>query len=202
MFLIGLTGGIAAGKSTVAKLWTSLGGLEVDADVLAREVVAPGTLGAEKLKLEFGSQFFDSDGNLDRKALGALVFQDPTALKKLESIIHPLVRARALELLHKAPRDALMIYTVPLLVEANVDLPFDVIVSIEAPEEQRIQRLIESRGLSRDEALARVASQASGEQRSSKAHYILDSGKPLPELLLEAKKLWHEFETLSKKKEK
>ena len=193
MFLIGLTGGIAAGKSTVANLWVTLGAIEIDADVLAREVIAPGTQGLEQIKTTFGSSIFDSDGNLDRKALGEIVFNNPEKRKSLESIVHPLVRQRAQDLVAALPADSIVVYTVPLLVEANVSLPFDVIVSVEAPESERVQRLIQSRGMTLDQALARIHAQASAIERAARADYILNSNQPLPSLLADATKLFHKF---------
>lgn len=194
MFLIGLTGGIAAGKSTVAKHWQTLGGIEIDADQLAREVVAPNTIGALKIRERFGAEFFDSSGNLDRGALAKLVFSDSTAKNDLESIVHPLVQAKAKEILSSLPKQAIAIYTVPLLVEANVALPFDVVVTVEAPEEIRIQRLIESRKMSREEATARIMNQAQPVERVSRADYVLNSNQPLELLIADASSLWKQFQ--------
>ena len=193
MFLIGLTGGIAAGKSTVANLWVSLGAIEIDADVLAREVIAPGTQGLEQIKATFGSSIFETDGTLDRKALGEIVFNNPEKRKLLESIVHPLVRQRAQDLVAALPSDSIVVYTVPLLVEANVSLPFDAIVSVEAPESERVQRLIKSRGMNLDQALARINAQASAIERAGRADYILNSNQALPSLLADATKLFQKF---------
>jgi len=193
MFLIGLTGGIAAGKSTVAKHWVSLGAIEIDADVLAREVVAAGTRGADQIKSLFGKHLFDSVGNLDRKALGDVVFQNPKKLKELEGIVHPLVRDKAAELLSSLPSDAIVIYTVPLLVEAQVALPFDVVVSVEAPEAERVRRLVSSRGMSEEQANARIKSQATPLERAARADYILNSNQSMQALLGDADKLWRKF---------
>lgn len=191
--MIGLTGGIAAGKSTVAKHWVSLGATEIDADILAREVVAPGTKGANEVKATFGEYLFDSAGNLDRQALGELVFANPEKLKELEGIVHPLVRDAAADILSSLPTDSMVIYTVPLLVEAKVALPFDVIVSVEAPEEIRLQRLVSSRGMSEEQALARIKAQATPIERAARADYILNSNQPLHSLLADADKLWSKF---------
>jgi dephospho-CoA kinase len=198
MFLIGLTGGIAAGKSTVAAHWVSLGAIEIDADVLAREVVEPGTKGLEDIRAVFGEAVFLPTGELDRKALGEVVFNDPTKRTLLESIIHPLVRQRAEELLGKLPSDSFVVYTVPLLVEANVSLPFDVVVSVEAPETDRVRRLVDSRGMSSEQAHARIQAQASAIARASRADYILDSNQPLSALLADASKLWNQFQAMAK----
>ena len=200
MFLIGLTGGIAAGKTTVAAHWVSLGGIEIDADKLAREVVEPGTRGLEQIKQVFGSSVLNADGSLDRQKLGELAFNDPDKRLALEGIIHPLVRQRASELLAELPENTMVIYTVPLLVEANVSLPFDVIVSVEAPEADRVSRLVSSRGMSTDQALARIRSQASAIERAAAADYILNSNQPLPALLADATALWNKFQIMSQAK--
>jgi dephospho-CoA kinase len=199
VYLVGLTGGIAAGKSTVAKHWVSRGGIEIDADQLAREVVAPNTLGANQIRNTFGDIFFDQAGNLDRKALGELVFESKEALKKLEAIVHPLVRARTMELLAKLPINSVAIYTVPLLVEANVDLPFDAVVTVEAPEDERVKRLVASRGFSEQEAKARIANQATPLERAARADHILNSNQDLFLLLRDADALWEKFLTASRK---
>ena len=200
MFLIGLTGGIAAGKTTVAAHWVSLGGIEIDADKLAREVVEPGTKGLEQIKQVFGSSVLNADDSLDRQKLGELVFNNPENRLALEGIVHPLVRQRASELLAEIPQNSMVIYTVPLLVEANVSLPFDVIVSVEAPEEDRVRRLVSSRGMSTDQAMARIRSQASAIERAAAADYILNSNQPLPSLLADASALWNKFQIMSQAK--
>ena len=200
MFLIGLTGGIAAGKTTVAAHWVSLGGIEIDADKLAREVVEPGTKGLEQVKQVFGSSGLNADGSSDRQKLGELVFNDPEKRLALEGIIHPLVRQRASELLAELPENTMVIYTVPLLVEANVSLPFDVIVSVEAPEADRVKRLVSSRGMSTEQALARIKSQASAIERAAAADYILNSNQPLTSLLADASALWTKFQIMSQAK--
>jgi dephospho-CoA kinase len=200
MFLIGLTGGIAAGKTTVAGHWVSLGGIEIDADKLAREVVEPGTKGIDQIRQIFGDSVFSSDSSLDRQKLGEIIFNDPQKRLTLEGIIHPLVRQRASQLLAKLPEDSMVIYTVPLLVEANVSLPFDVIVSVEAPEADRVQRLASSRGMSTDQAMARIKSQASAIERAAAADYILNSNQPLPSLLSDATALWNKFQIMSQAK--
>ena len=193
MYLVGLTGGIAAGKSTVAKHWVSRGGMEIDADQLAREVVAPNTIGASQIRETFGDKFFDEVGNLDRKALGELVFESKDDLTKLEAIVHPLVRARTKELLSELPIDSVAIYTVPLLVEANVDLSFDSIVTVEAPEAERVRRLVASRGYSEQEAKARISNQATPIERAVRADHILNSNQDIFLLLRDADALWAKF---------
>jgi dephospho-CoA kinase len=200
VYLVGLTGGIAAGKSTVAKHWVSRGAIEIDADLLARDVIAPGTHGEDQVKEAFGTGVFDSQGSLDRKALGQLVFNSKEELLKLEGIIHPLVRARTKEIMASLPVDAIAIYTVPLLVEANVDLPFDTVVTVEAPENERVKRLIESRSYTEAEARARIANQATPIERAAKADHILNSNQDVFLLLRDADALFEAFLEESKKK--
>jgi len=193
MYLIGLTGGIASGKSTVASAWSELGGIEIDADQLAREVVAPGTPGLSQVLAKFGSELA-KNGELDRKALGELVFADSAKRKQLEEIIHPLVKNLASERIAKLPSESIVIYNVPLLVEASVDLDFDKIVTVEAPAEKQIERLIRNRNMSKEEAIARVESQASPAQRANVADVILNSNQDIQLLLKDAKKLWRQIE--------
>jgi dephospho-CoA kinase len=193
MYLIGLTGGIASGKSTVASAWSELGGIEIDADQLAREVVAPGTPGLRQVLAKFGSEL-SKNGELDRKALGELVFADSAKRKELEEIIHPRVKNLASERIAKLPSESIVIYNVPLLVEASVDLDFDKIVTVEAPAEKQIERLIRHRNMSKDEAIARVGSQASPAQRANVADVILNSNQDIQLLLKDAKKLWRQIE--------
>jgi len=200
MFLIGLTGGIAAGKSTVANLWQELGAIEIDADKLAREVVEPGSIGAHKILEEFGAEYFDANGELIRRKLGELVFSNPAQRRNLENIIHPLVRNRAQELLASLPSNSMVIYTVPLLVEAKVDLPFDVVVTVEAPEDVRLGRLVTKRGLSLEEASARIGSQAKPVERAQVSDFVLNSNQSLDLLLADARTLWQKFSGMAQSK--
>jgi dephospho-CoA kinase len=190
MYLVGLTGGIAAGKSTVAKRWAEQGGIEIDADQLAREVVEPGTPGAALILNKFGSEVFLADGSLDRAKLGSIVFGNPEKLQALEKIVHPLVKARAQQIVADIPLNSIAIYNVPLLVEASVDLPFDLVVTVEAPAKEQIERLKKFRGMAESEAAKRVASQASPAQRANAADVILNSNQDLSLLLKDADSLW------------
>lgn len=190
MYLVGLTGGIAAGKSTVAKRWVEQGAVEIDADQLAREVVEPGTAGADRIREEFGGEVFQGDGSLDRAKLGAIVFADAQKRKQLEAIVHPLVKAAAKAQVEALPTNTIAIYNVPLLVEASVDLPFDLVVTVEAPAKEQIERLKKFRGMSEAEATKRVASQANPAQRANAADVILNSNQELPLLLKDADSLW------------
>jgi len=190
VYLVGLTGGIASGKSSVAARWVQHGAVEIDADVLAREAVSSGSAGLARVAQEFGDNLIQTDGQLDRAALAAIVFNDPAKREKLESIIHPIVRELALQRIQALPDSAIAIYTVPLLVEANVSLPFDKVVTVEAPEREQIKRMVANRGMSEADALARIKSQATPAQRANRADVILNSNQTLPELLADADALW------------
>jgi len=193
MYLVGLTGGIAAGKSTVARRWAEHGAIEIDADQLARDVVAGGTSGATEVRATFGDEVFNGAGELDRAALGKIVFGHPEKLKQLEAIIHPRVKALAHKLIEAQDQDAIVIYNVPLLVEASVDLPFDKVVTVEAPTEKQIERLVSIRNMDRGEAQKRVATQASPAQRANAADVILNSNQDLHRLLKDADLLWKQI---------
>ena len=193
MYLVGLTGGIASGKSTVASAWVELGGIEIDADQLAREVVEPGTPGLAAIHREFGDSVI-ADGALDRAALAAIVFSNTDKRKQLEAIVHPLVKQLAAKRIAELPSDSIVIYNVPLLVEAAVDLDFNKVVTVEAPAEKQIERLVSIRKMNRAEAERRVAAQASPVQRANAADVILNSNKDLLLLLKDARKLWQQIE--------
>lgn len=193
MYLVGLTGGIAAGKSTVARRWAEYGAVEIDADQLARDVIAPGTSGAAELREVFGEGVFNEDGTLNRAALGVEVFSNPERLKQLEAIIHPRVKKLAQQLIESQAEDAIVIYNVPLLVEASVDLPFDKIVTVEAPAEKQIDRLVSIRKMDRGEAERRISSQASPAQRANAADVILNSNQDLHKLLKDTDQLWKQI---------
>ena len=195
MFLVGLTGGIASGKSTVAQLWETLGAT-VDADDLAREVVSPGSLGLTRVVSEFGSDLLLDDGSLDRKALATKVFSDPERRKKLESILHPLIRELSTRRISEATTP-IVVYVIPLLVETNSKLPFDFIVTVEAPKEKQIERLVNFRKMSAMEAKNRVELQASSVERANAADRILNSNQEIGLLLSDARRLFHEIEALS-----
>jgi len=193
VYLVGLTGGIAAGKSAVAARWVELGAVEIDADVLAREAVAEGTQGLREVIGEFSSDVLLPDGTLDRAALAAVVFNDPTKRERLEAIVHPRVRMLAEQRFEQLPKESIVVYTVPLLVEAGVSLPFDKVVTVEAPEHVRIDRLIETRGLSQADAVARIKNQTSPTERANRADAILNSNQSLQLLLKDAEALWKQI---------
>jgi dephospho-CoA kinase len=189
MFLVGLTGGIASGKSTVSAMLERLGAEVIDADLVAREVVEPGTQGLAETVSVFGEVILEADGSLSRAALGQLVFADSAQRIKLESILHPLIKERTMQRIAQS-KSSVVVYVVPLLVEANVDYPFDLIVSIEAGVETQTQRLIDTRNLSREDAIARINVQATEAQRVQRADVWLDGSLTLAELEIEVSKLW------------
>lgn len=200
MFLIGLTGGIASGKSTVAKRWVELGGIEIDADALAREVVAKGTVGLQHIVEVFGDEILLEDGSLNRSKLGSIIFNDELRRLALNAIVHPLVKQRTREILQQLPKNAIAIYNVPLLVEAKVDHDFDYVVTVEAPEDEQIRRLVTHRGMSEIEAKARVASQAKPVERAAIADAILNSNQDIHLLLRDADELWHKIQAMAEAK--
>ena len=200
MYLIGLTGGIAAGKSTVAKRWVELGAIEIDADKIAREVVEPGTIGLQRIREQFGDEVLNADGSLDRSALGSIVFANRQQLDALNAIVHPLVKQRTRELLQGMPSDAIVIYNVPLLVEAAVDYDFDIVVTVEAPEEEQIKRMVAHRGMTETEAKARISTQAKPVERAARADHILSSNQDIHLLMRDADALWREISKLAEAK--
>jgi len=189
MITVGLTGGIGSGKSTVARLLSSYGAVLIDADVLAREAVAPGTPGLARVIEEFGADVLAPDGSLDRPRLGALVFADPERLAALNAIVHPYVAARRAELAAEAPADAVVVSDVPLLVENGLQDDYDVVVVVDAPLEVQLERL-RTRGLHEDEAQARIAAQASREERRAGADIVIDNGGDLESLRRQVHALW------------
>lgn len=172
---VGLTGGIASGKSTVSRMFAELGAVVIDADVLAREVVARGTPGLAAVVEEFGPELLTPEGDLDRPAMGRLVFGDPGARKRLEAIIHPLVHERGAELEAQAPPDAVVVHDIPLLAEGDRAASFDEVVVVDVPTEVQVERMVRDRGWTRDEAEARIAAQAGREQRLAIATRVLDN---------------------------
>ncbi|RKS84222.1 dephospho-CoA kinase [Motilibacter peucedani] len=179
---VGLTGGIAAGKSTAAARLAELGAVVVDADVLAREAVAPGSDGLAEVVAAFGPAVLDPSGALDRAALGRLVFADAAARTQLERIVHPRVAAQRAELSAAAlaaDPGAVVVHDVPLLVEKGLTAGLDLVVVVDAPEELQVQRLVGTRELAEEEARARVAAQATRAERLAAADVVLDgSGEP------------------------
>ncbi|MCU1635964.1 MAG: dephospho-CoA kinase [Cryobacterium sp.] len=193
VYLIGLTGGIASGKSTVAERLAEHGAVHIDADALAREVVEPGTEGLRRIRETFGSAVLRADGSLDRSALGGRVFGDKVALARLNEIVHPAVRRRTAELMRQAGAanaDAVVVYDVPLLVEAGVSHPFDLIVVVHASEAVRVDRMVRLRGMTEADASNRIRSQAGDAERLAVADVVIDSDGTLEHTLDQADDLW------------
>ncbi len=193
MPLIALTGGIASGKSTIAARLAEHGAVVVDADRIVRDVQAPGSPVLDRIAAEFGEDVIRADGELDRAALGARVFGDAEALGRLNAIVHPAVKAES-QRRFAAARDAdpaaVVVYDVPLLVEARVDDPWDLIVVADAPAAEREERLVRERGLDRAEARKRIASQVSDEKRREIADVVIDTAGSLDDTLRQTDDLW------------
>ncbi|MGW8483462.1 dephospho-CoA kinase [Microbacterium sp. NPDC055903] len=199
MPLIALTGGIASGKSTIADRLAEHGAVIVDADRIVREVQAPGTAVLARIAAVFGAEVIDASGALDRAALGAVVFGDPDALSRLNGIVHPAVREesqRRFDAAFAADRDAVVVYDVPLLVEARADDHWDLIVVADAPAEERVRRMVHLRGMTEEEARRRIAAQISDEKRRSIADVVIDTSGTLAETLAQTDALWRRMTAL------
>ncbi len=188
---IGLTGGIGAGKSLVANYFFSLGAQVIDADQLARQAIERGSAGFDEVVAIFGDQIL-KNGDIDRRALGEIVFADPDARKQLESIIHPRVQQSLAEAKRRLGEDEILIYEIPLLVETNSMDRFDRIITVEAPLQQRIERL-KARGLYQSEIEKRIASQATPEARRSVADIVIENDGTEDDLLIKVEKIWDEL---------
>ncbi|RYP84957.1 dephospho-CoA kinase [Nocardioides guangzhouensis] len=181
---VGLTGGVASGKSTVSAILAELGAVVVDADLLAREVVAPGTDGLAEVVATFGEGVLTADGGLDRPAMGAIVFGDEAKRRALEAIIHPRVRARGRALEAAAPDGAVVVHDIPLLAETGQARNFDAVIVVDVPTDVQVRRMVELRGMTREEAESRVAAQATREQRLAIATHVIDNAGTLEDLRL------------------
>ncbi|MDF1703335.1 MAG: dephospho-CoA kinase [Aeromicrobium sp.] len=190
---VGLTGGIGSGKSTVSALLRDHGAVIVDYDQIAREVVEPGTPGLAAIVERFGPEVLGADGSLDRPALGAIVFADESARRDLEAITHPAVRARAAELEGRAGPGDVVVHDIPLLAESGERGPYDVVVVVDVPREVQVDRLVRDRGMSLDEAQARIGAQASRDDRAAVADVIVDNSGSLEELTARVRDLWREL---------
>jgi dephospho-CoA kinase len=200
MFVCGLTGGIAAGKSVVSRRLAERGAAHIDADQLAREVVAPGTPGLEAVRLRFGDEVMTPSGELDRAALGAVVFSDPAARRDLEAITHPAVRELSRRRMQEAVADdasRVVVYDVPLLVETRGAAEFDVVVVVHAPRDVRVARLVELRGMTPEDAARRVDAQADDAARLAVADLVVDSSTSLEATLAKADDVYDLLRSLS-----
>lgn len=188
MLIVGLTGGIGAGKSTVANMFSQLGALTIDADRLARQAIEKGSPGFDEVISTFGEEIL-TDGEIDRQRLGSIVFKDTSKRKALESIIHPRVQeALALKIKSLSPGD-ILIYEIPLLVETDAAKKFDYVITVESDIENRLDRLFE-RGLDEDESERRIAAQASQSEREAVANYVIVNDDERAELFAEVARVW------------
>ena len=190
---IGLTGGIAAGKSVVARRLAELGAVVIDADVLARRALEPGSPGLDEVVAEFGAVVVTGDGGLDRAALARIVFADPEALARLNAIVHPIVRRLAAEreaVAAASDTGAVVVHDIPLLIESGQADAFHLLIVVQAPAALRTERLVGTRGMARDEAAARVAAQASDDERLAVADVVLDGTGSEGDLRRQVDDLW------------
>ncbi|MER7928271.1 MULTISPECIES: dephospho-CoA kinase [unclassified Streptomyces] len=193
MLKVGLTGGIGAGKSEVSRLLVSHGGVLIDADRIAREVVAPGTPGLTAVVEAFGEDVLGPDGSLDRPKLGSIVFADPEKLAVLNAIVHPLVGRRSRELETAAAEDSVVIHDVPLLAENGLAALYDLVIVVDASPETQLDRLVRLRGMTEDDARARMAAQATREKRLAVADIVIDNDVPLEALERRVQDVWAEL---------
>jgi dephospho-CoA kinase len=191
--VVGLTGGIGSGKSEVARRLAALGAVVVDADAIAREVVAPGSPGLARVVAEFGDEVLAADGSLDRERVGAIVFADPDARGRLNAIVHPLIGAAMIErtaAAGEADPHAVVVNDVPLLVEGGMSDRYDAVVVVDTDPATQLQRLVEQRGMTEDDARARMAVQATREQRLAVADYVVANTGDLDDLDREVREVW------------
>lgn len=191
--IIGLTGGIASGKSVVAKRFASLGAHIIDADVLARRVVENGMPGFERIVKRFSRSVIGSDGEIDRKWLADVVFNDDEARADLNAIVHPEVKAASLAALNEIPSDEVAIEVIPLLVETGQQDAFDLLIVVDLPVEMQLERLMKRNGYSLHEAKARLAAQASREQRLAVADIVIDNSGALEDTLARVDEVWNQI---------
>lgn len=193
MLRVGLTGGIGAGKSEVSRRLAAAGAVLIDADAIAREVVAPGTTGLADVIAAFGTDVQLPEGGLDRERLGVIVFADPAKLARLNAIVHPLVGQRMAELEEAAAADAVVVHDVPLIAENHMASAYDLVVVVDVPPEVQVDRLVRYRKMDADQARARMAVQASREQRLAIADLVIDNSGSLADLDRQVAAIWAEL---------
>ncbi|MEU4654251.1 dephospho-CoA kinase [Streptomyces sp. NPDC023723] len=193
MLKVGLTGGIGAGKSEVSRLLVECGAVLIDSDRIAREVVEPGTEGLAAVVDAFGADVLAADGGLDRPKLGSIVFADQERLGVLNSIVHPLVRARSEELERAAAPDAVVVHDVPLLTENGLAPLYDLVIVVDTDPATQLDRLVRLRGMTEPDARARMAAQATREQRRAVADIVIDNDVPLDDLRRRVTDVWAEL---------
>ncbi|MBF4137105.1 MULTISPECIES: dephospho-CoA kinase [Streptomyces] len=198
MLIVGLTGGIGAGKSEVSRLLVEHGAHLVDADRIAREVVEPGTPGLAAVVEAFGESVLAADGSLDRPKLGEIVFADPERRAVLNGIVHPLVGARSAELQSQAPQDGVVVHDVPLLTENGLAELYDLVIVVDVEPQTQVERLVRSRGMSEEEARARMAAQAGREERLAVADIVIDNEVSLDALRGRVAEVWAELDARAK----
>jgi dephospho-CoA kinase len=187
---VGLTGGVASGKSTVSAMLAELGAVVIDSDKLAREVVARGTSGLARVVEAFGEEILTPEGEMDRPAVGVIVFGDESRRKVLEGIIHPLVRDRSAELEATAGPDDLVVHDIPLLAEAGMAEMFEAVVVVDVPVELQVERMVRDRGWTEEDSRSRIAAQASREDRRAIATYVVDNTGTLDELRVRVREVY------------
>src|SRR5690606_1420711 len=192
---VGLTGGVASGKSTVAAMLADLGAVVIDADVLAREVVERGTPGLAAVVEAFGPEVLTPEGDLDRPKVGAIVFGDEAKRRRLEQIVHPLVFERYAEAEAAAPADAIVVHDIPLLVESGRAGEFDAVIVVDVPAEVQIERMLRDRGWTREDAEGRIAAQATREQRRAVATHLIDNAGTREDLRQRVTEVFEELRT-------
>jgi len=192
---VGLTGGVASGKSTVSAMLAELGAVVIDADLLAREAVAPGSDGLAEVVAAFGPEVLTPEGELDRPAVGAIIFADPERRRVLESILHPRVRARAAQIESAVAAEAVVVHDIPLLAETGQAAGFDAVVVVDVPAEVQVERMTRLRGMAREDAEARIAAQASREQRRAIATYVIDNTGSIEDLRAEVARVFGELQS-------
>lgn len=190
---VGLTGGIASGKSTVSEIFAELGAVIIDGDKLAREVVERGTPGLAQVVEAFGPEILTPAGDLDRPRLGRIVFNDEARRKVLEGIVHPLVFERYAALEASAPTDGVVVHDIPLLAETGRADTFDAVVVVETPAEVQVERMLRDRGWTREDAESRIAAQASTEQRRAIATHLIVNDGSLADLRARVEEVWAEL---------
>lgn len=200
MLIVGLTGGIGSGKSEVARRLANRGAVIIDSDLIAREVVEPGSEGLSQVVAAFGDEVLAADGTLDRERLAATVFGDDDARTRLNGILHPLIGARAMQQIADATErdpDAIVVQDVPLLVEAGAAERFEAVIVVDVPPETQLSRLTELRGMTEADARARMTTQASREQRRAAATYLIDNTGDLEALDRRVDEVWAELKCRS-----
>ncbi|MBO1335401.1 dephospho-CoA kinase [Streptomyces sp. VRA16 Mangrove soil] len=193
MLKVGLTGGIGAGKSEVSRLLVERGAVLIDADRIAREVVEPGTPGLAAVVEAFGEGILGPDGGLDRPKLGSIVFADAERLATLNRIVHPLVGARSAELEATAGQDSVVVHDVPLLAENSLAPLYDLVIVVDASPETQLDRLTRLRGMTEEDARARMAAQATREKRLAVADVVIDNDVPLEKLTEQVDTVWDDL---------